>query len=135
MRRVLIAILLATVTLVGCSAAPGAGSSGSSGKTTLTASEFKALIAQPGVQVIDVRTPAEFASGHLAGATNIDIEASDFDARVGQLSRSGSYALYCRSGNRSGQALARMTSAGFSTVAHLGGGIGAWQAAGYPVVT
>lgn len=104
-------------------------------KQNLTAAEFSALTQQSGVRVIDVRTPAEFASGHLEGAQNIDIEAADFDARVAALPKDGSYALYCRSGNRSGQALAKMTATGFTRVAQLVGGIGAWQAAGLRLVS
>ena len=63
--------------------------------------------------IIDVRTPAEFASGHLEGALNIDVQSPDFAAQIMELDPSGEYFVYCRSGNRSGQAIAQMTQMGF----------------------
>lgn len=63
--------------------------------------------------IIDVRTPAEFASGHLDGAVNIDVQSPDFAAQIMELDPSGEYFVYCRSGNRSGQAIAQMTQMGF----------------------
>ncbi len=100
---------------------------------TLDAAAFAAALATPGTVVLDVRTPAEYASGHLPGALNIDIEAPDFDAKIATLAKAVPYAVYCRSGNRSGVALARMSGLGFSHAYHLGGGIGAWQSAGLPI--
>ena len=63
--------------------------------------------------IIDVRTPAEFASGHLEGALNIDVQSPDFAAQIMELDPSGEYFVYCRSGNRSGQAISQMTQMGF----------------------
>lgn len=63
--------------------------------------------------IIDVRTPAEFALGHLDGAVNIDVQSPDFAAQIMELDLSGEYFVYCRSGNRSGQAIAQMTQMGF----------------------
>lgn len=108
---------------------PAAPESGAS----FDAQAFAAAMAIPGTVVLDVRTPAEFASGHLAGAVNIDIEAADFDARIGSMAKAVPYAVYCRSGNRSGVALARMSQLGFTHAYHLAGGIGAWQKAGLPI--
>lgn len=96
---------------------------------------FAERVAEEGTVVLDVRTPAEFAQGHLPGAVNIDLQSADFPERIGELDQDERYAVYCQSGNRSGQALATMVGEGFSDVAHLQGGIGAWQAAGLPVVT
>ena len=89
--------------------------------STVDAATFAAALAMKKSVLIDVRTPAEFAAGHIAGATNIDVEAA-------------AYALYCRSGNRSGVAMQAMLSSGFTQVFHLGGGIGAWQSAGQALV-
>ena len=55
-----------------------------------------------GTVIIDVRTPGEFASGHLEGALNIDVQSPDFAAQVSQLDPTQEYFIYCRSGNRSG---------------------------------
>lgn len=101
----------------------------------LDAKAFAAALKRPGTVVLDVRTPAEFAAGHLPGAVNLDIESADFSAGVGRLAKDVPYAVYCRSGNRSGRAVATMASAGFKDVYHLAGGIGAWQAAGGEIVT
>jgi len=64
--------------------------------------------------IIDVRTPAEFASGHLDGAVNIDVQSPDFAAQIMELDPNGDYFVYCRSGNRSGQAIAQMNQMGFN---------------------
>ncbi len=70
--------------------------------------------------VIDVRTPAEFAEGHLDGAVNIDLQSAEFATSIAQLDPAGSYVLYCKSGNRAGQALTLMEDQGFTTVVNLG---------------
>jgi len=141
--RLLAALVVAAIALTGCTAtagAPGttaAGAASSSGALaeTLDADAFAALVATPGVVVLDVRTPEEFAQGHLEGALNIDVSAPDFADRVGELDRAATYAVYCRSGNRSATALAEMAALGFTDAHHLAGGIGAWQRAGHPVVS
>lgn len=87
------------------------------------------------VVVLDVRTPEEYAEGHLEGAVLIDAQAPDFADRLAELPRDGRYVIYCRSGNRSAQARAIMEELGFTDVADVDGGIVAWSAAGLPVVT
>lgn len=72
--------------------------------------------------VIDVRTPAEFASGHLEGAVNIDVQSPDFAQQIMALDKDGDYFIYCRSGNRSGQAIAQMTQMGFDPNNLINGG-------------
>ena len=101
----------------------------------IDAAAFAAALQRPGTVVLDVRTPAEFASGHLAGAVNLDVNGADFHTKVGALAREVPYAVYCRSGNRSGTALAMMHQLGFTSTYHLGGGIQAWIAAGGRTVT
>lgn len=101
---------------------------------TLNAAEFAASLDRPGVIVLDVRTPAEYAAGHLEGAVLADING-DFEAAVAGLDRAAPYAVYCRSGSRSGAAIEAMKQLGFGDAWHLGGGIRAWQAAGEDVVT
>ena len=66
--------------------------------------------------VIDVRTPDEFASGHLDGALNFDIQGSMFATEIGALDKSANYVIYCRSGNRAGQAVTYMQDSGFTGV-------------------
>ena len=123
---------LATANLGACS---GSGGGAAQNGSHLGVSDFEALIAKPGTVVIDVRTPSEFAAGHLPYAVNIDVQGADFAQRVAALDKSGTYALYCHSGNRSGRALDQLTGAGFQHVVDLSGGVGAWTAAGHQLVT
>lgn len=95
--------------------------------------EFKALAEKaPGI-VLDVRTPAEVASGKLAGASVIDWNGGKFEQKVALLAKDKPVYVYCRTGNRSGQAMAVMQKLGFKKVVNLAGGIRAWTAAGLPV--
>ncbi|MDO8120444.1 rhodanese-like domain-containing protein [Isoptericola sp. b490] len=96
---------------------------------------FAERAATPGVVVLDVRTPQEFAAGHLPGAINVDVEAPDFATRIAQLDTSVPYAVYCHSGNRSAAAMQQMAAAGFTDLADLAGGITAWAQAGGTIVT
>ena len=97
--------------------------------------EAQALIDDGDVTLLDVRTPEEFAAGHLAGAENVDFYATDFGDQIDALDPGAQYVVYCRSGNRSGQATELMARKGFTTVADVDGGIVAWEAAGLPTVT
>lgn len=80
--------------------------------------------------ILDVRTPNEFLAGHLPGAMNIDFYDTDFAHELTKLDPSVPYAVYCRSGNRSGQTLDAMRSIGFTDVLELDGGIVAWEQSG-----
>ncbi len=99
------------------------------------AAEFSDVVASPGVTVIDVRTPEEYASGHIEGAVNYNVEGADFPAQVGGLDPAATYAVYCRSGNRSQVAVAAMSQAGVNGIYELQSGIVGWQDAGFPVVS
>lgn len=94
--------------------------------------EFRTAI-ENGAILLDVRTPGEYAEGHIAGARLIDWENPTFAEKVAALDRTKPYVIYCRSGNRSRQAREAMIEMGFTDVRDLSGGIGAWRAAGYPV--
>lgn len=101
----------------------------------LDATAFKARLEQGKVQLVDVRTPQEFAKGHLEGAANIDWLADDFATRTATLDKSKPVLLYCAVGGRSEEALNSMRQAGFKDVHDLLGGIGAWKKIGGPVTT
>jgi phage shock protein E len=138
----LVAAALAATGLSACSCDPAVSVSSGAVATSapvagaeLDAAGFAASLKRPGTTVVDVRTPAEFAEGHLPGAVNIDVSSPDFASTVAQLDPTAAYAVYCRSGNRSAAAVAQMADLGFTGAFHLGGGIGAWQAAGGEVVT
>lgn len=101
----------------------------------VTPAQAAALAADAGVTVLDVRTPAEFAEGHIEGATNVDFESASFASEVAKLDPSKPYLVYCRSGNRSGQAVAQMAGLGFANLWDLNGGIINWTADGRELVT
>lgn len=116
--------MTAALALAGLTALGGCGSSGG------TAVPAPAASSVAYAAIIDVRTPAEFAQGHVAGARNIDVQSAGFAAEIAALPQGGTYLVYCRSGNRSAQAATQMRDAGL-TVAD-GGGLSAMQTLGYP---
>ena len=126
--RPLAALSLAALLVLGASGcgaddapAPAASSDVSAaGSAPVSPSEALERIAD-GAQVIDVRTPEEFAAGHLEGATNLDVQVDDFEERVSELPRDTSYVVYCVSGRRATGAVEQMTALGFSDVVNGGG--------------
>ncbi|SMO91881.1 rhodanese-like domain-containing protein [Gracilimonas mengyeensis] len=88
----------------------------------ISTEEFKEKRANhPGV-IIDVRTEGEFEEGHLAEVDHqYDLMNGDFKAQLDELPKDKTYYLYCRSGNRSGQAARMMKDAGFENVFNVGG--------------
>lgn len=86
-----------------------------------------------GVTLIDVRTPQEFAEGHLDGAVNIPVESPSFAAQVDALPRDGEFLVYCRSGRRAELAIEYLESRGMSAV-NLGSLPAAAEATGLAVV-
>lgn len=106
---------------------------GSGAVTLVSPADAQTLVESGEVQVIDVRTPEEYAEGHIDGATLIDFYEPDFADRIAELDPDGEYVVYCRSGNRSSQATALMAEQGFRDVNDVDGGIVAWEAAGLPV--
>lgn len=83
----------------------------------------------PDALILDVRTAAEYRQGAIPGAKNIDIMSSGFLDQIEKLDKSKPYLVYCRSGNRSGQACQMMVSAGFTNLYNLSGGITAYRPA------
>lgn len=97
-------------------------------------SESAELIADSNVVVLDVRTAAEFAEGHIQGAILIDQGQSDFMEKAKATLPAGkTIAVYCRSGRRSANAAGRLADAGYKCV-NLKGGIIAWKKANMPVI-
>ena len=108
---------------------------GSGAVQQVSPADAAALIAEPGVKLLDVRTPEEYAEGHIAGAQLLDWNAPGFAEGLAGLDENATWVVYCRSGNRSGQATALMAQEGFTDVNDVAGGIVAWEAAGLPVQT
>ncbi|MFL9842919.1 rhodanese-like domain-containing protein [Flavobacterium rhizosphaerae] len=94
---------------------------------------FYTAVKQDGVQVIDVRTPEEYNSGHIANAVNIDINENDFAQRLDSLDKDKAVYVYCRSGGRSAKAVDMLKAKSFTNIIELNGGIEAWQKAEKPV--
>jgi rhodanese-related sulfurtransferase len=111
-----------------------AGCSSSSSAVDLSVTEFSSKVAEAGVITLDVRTPGEFAEGHIEGAQLIDFQSGNFENEISSLDKNATYAVYCRSGNRSGQAVKVMHDAGFHNVYNLNGGVIDWANAGLPLV-
>ncbi|MBI5550325.1 MAG: rhodanese-like domain-containing protein [Desulfobacterales bacterium] len=103
-----------------------------------SATEAQALIAahqgNPDFLILDIRTPAEFAQGHIAGAVSIDYYSPQFKSILDRLDRGKTYLVYCRSGNRSKKALKIFDELGFTQIYHLSGGILDWTAKAYKLV-
>ena len=79
-----------------------------------------AELVSAGAVMIDVRTPEEFAAGHLDGAVLIDFKSQSFDDEIARLDTTASYIIYCRTGNRSAQAADRMRAIGIENITDLG---------------
>jgi rhodanese-related sulfurtransferase len=115
-------------------AACGGSTTTDAGLALTAVDEVEDIVSEPPADlvVLDIRTPEEFAAGHIAGAINIDYYADDFEQRLEALDRDVPYVMYCNSGNRSSNTLPLMDSIGFSEVYELEGGIQAWLSAGLP---
>jgi rhodanese-related sulfurtransferase len=85
------------------------------------------------VQLVDVRTPGEFSSGHIEGAVNYDFYATDFAQKMGKLDKKKPVMVYCAVGGRSGAAAEQLKKSGFTKVYDLDGGMDAWKDAGKKV--
>lgn len=92
----------------------------------LSSAEFESGMRSPDAVLIDVRTAGEFAGKKIKGARNLDLTSPSFEKQVVNLPKDKAYYLYCRSGNRSGQACDMMASMGFSRLYNLDGGIISW---------
>ncbi|WP_337843819.1 rhodanese-like domain-containing protein [Thermus sp.] len=88
--------------------------------------------AAQGALIVDVRTPMEFAQGHVPGAVNLPVEEVSRWAK--DLPKDRPVYLYCRSGNRSRQAAEHLARQGYRNLYNLEGGILAIERAGYPLV-
>jgi phage shock protein E len=120
------ALVVMGLALTGCSSATSA-------TEKLGIEEFAQKITDTSIIVLDVRTPMEFAQGHIDRALNIDFQSSDFEEQVSTLDKSAKIAVYCRSGNRSGDAVKVMEKLGFTNLYDMNGGVIDWAAANKPL--
>lgn len=90
--------------------------------------DFAAAIAGKKVQLIDVRTPNEYGSGHIKNAVNVDFfNAAGFEGYCEKMSKDKPVYLYCRSGARSRGAARKLINMGFEKVVDLKGGYMSWR--------
>ena len=102
---------------------------------SVSAPEFEKEIKSDSVQLVDVRTPKEYAEGHIDGALNLNVQSDDFkELAQRELSKDSTVLVYCRSGRRSLDAAEILTSLGYKVV-NLKGGIIEWKEDGLPVVS
>ena len=92
----------------------------------LEKSQYQALV-EKGYTIIDVRTPEEYAEGHIQGALNINVKSVTFVPEIENLSKSDTLLVYCRSGRRSLYAAQVMVSFGFQKIYDLEGGFLNWE--------
>ena len=130
--RVIPATLVAFALVLG---ACGGGTSTQVVETVTPQAAADKLAGEPAPILLDIRTAPEVAEVRIDGATTIDFYAPDFRDQLAALDRDASYVVYCRSGNRSSQAMDIFRELGFADVADVDGGIVAWLNAGLPVVT
>ncbi len=98
-----------------------------------TAVEFKSIDPEK-IVILDVRTAAEFNSGHIAGAMLIDIYKKDFQQLINSLDKEKTYYVYCKTGMRSAKATRFMEQSGFRNVCNIEGGLNQLKRAGIPLV-
>lgn len=101
--------------------------------TSVSAADFDKEINENNVQLVDVRTPKEYAEGHIAGAMNINVQSDYFQIKAeNELSKDSTILVYCRSGRRSMDAAKILAKLGYKVV-NLEGGIIEWKESGHPV--
>ncbi len=84
----------------------------------------------PDFVILDVRTPGEFANGHIEIALDLDYYSETFKDDLNSLDKNKTYLIYCRSGRRSGKVLDMMKELNFSGVYNMLGGITRWKTEG-----
>ncbi len=133
------AISITTLSLAACTSnppplpAPSVSALQPAAPVKVSTQEWVTVALSPGTVIIDVRTPAEFASGHVQGALNIPVEFADFQERITQLDPNTTFALYCRTGSRSAEAARLMNNFGYVHVYDLDGGFSDLENTGIPV--
>jgi len=122
----IIATLLFSTIIISCTAQT---------KTALTPDEFeKEITTKQNIQILDVRTPKEFFSGHIKNALQADWnDKAEFERRLAFVDKAKPVYVYCLAGGRSAAAADKMRKAGYTNVFELSGGTNAWRAANKPL--
>ncbi|MCX6209192.1 MAG: thioredoxin domain-containing protein [Bacteroidetes bacterium] len=129
--KIFLSIIITGILLVSCSS-----NKKTSGSQLLTATDFhKKIKEEKNIQIIDVRTAEELATGYIQDAINIDYNAGDFEKEILKLDKSKPTFVYCKAGGRSKEAAEILVKNGFTVVYDLKGGIMSWQNNNLPIVT
>jgi rhodanese-related sulfurtransferase len=129
MKLLIATAALGAVVLAGCSS-----STGTAVETVAPAAAAEIITTETSEIILDIRTPEEFNEGIIEGAINIDFYDDDFAQQLDTLDKDAHYVVYCRTGNRSGQANSTFEELGFTNVTEIDGGIANWYNEGLPVV-
>ena len=128
--RVLLGLVL--ILAIGC------GPAWAADIRNVSALEARSLIQanqdNPDFIILDVRTPYEYNSGHIAGAHLLNYKSAEFPEGLKRLDKTATYLVYCRTGNRSAGALRLMASMGFEKIFHLNAGIMDWSSRKLPLM-
>jgi rhodanese-related sulfurtransferase len=139
-KRLLLVLLVAAVILsVGCPKAPiPEQETPTQIIKDITTEQASALIQEsqgnPDFIIIDVRTRAEFDSGHIENAINLDYQAANFADELEKLDKYKAYLVYCKGGGRSKGAVDKMAELGFMEAYNMQGGINQWKKDGLPII-
>ena len=118
-------VLLMLFISVGCNSKPPLNEQEKSAIHVVKPTEFKEK--SKNQVIIDIRTPQEFSQGHIEGAINLNYFDHSFTHQIGKYDKSKPIFLYCRSGNRTSSAAAKIAKLGFEEVYDLQGGIMSWS--------
>lgn len=129
MKRFFILLLvLLSILLFNCQ------STASKNLTHLTPDEFKSSINNDSIQLIDIRKPSEYATGHIPKAVNINYFSDDFFSIINKLNKEKPIYIYCRSGKRSAKSAFQFKKAGFNKIHNLQGGLLSWESRGFDIL-
>ena len=118
MRTLLLALIVMSVSNVcALSGAPG----------SISTSAAQKMMRGKNILILDVRTPEEYAKGHLVNAQLMNFYDNTFSAQLKTLPKSKTVIIYCKSGRRSTETFAMMKKLGFNNVYNMRGGFDAWS--------
>jgi rhodanese-related sulfurtransferase len=115
------------ILFIGCILMLGCNSQQIEGINKITVNELKELISKDDIQLIDVRTPKEFSTGHINKARNINYFADNFKSIAKDLDKDKAVYVYCRSGKRSSKSAKILQELGFTQIFDLQGGYLEWE--------
>ncbi len=129
-RKIMLMIVLLPIMLVACTSNDKTDSTNNQVVLEkLDAKSFQEKLSNTNdVQLVDVRTPEEFESGHIEKSKNLNIYDSQFEKEISKLDKSQPVFVYCRSGGRSSNAASKLMELGFTEIYDLQGGITSWKA-------